>query len=38
MLQAFLNPTYSVLLVVGGLRDHPDMVDNFFRLNARFLQ
>jgi len=38
MLQSFINPTYGVLAAAGGLRDHPDTVDDFFRLNARFLQ
>jgi len=38
MLQAFITPTYSILSVSGGLVNHPDTVDDFFRLNARFLQ
>ena len=36
MLQAFITPTYTILR--GGLVAHPDTVDDFFRLNARFLQ
>jgi len=38
MLQAFINPTYGLLAAAGGLTAHPDTVDDFFRLNARFLQ
>ena len=38
MLQAFITPTYRILSVPGGLVAHPDTVDDFFRLNARFLQ
>lgn len=38
MLQAFISPTYGLLAKAGGLKDHPDTVDDFFRLNARFLQ
>ena len=38
MLQAFITPTYTILSVTGGLVAHPDTVDDFFRLNARFLQ
>jgi len=38
MLQAFISPTYGLLAKAGGLREHPDTVDDFFRLNARFLQ
>ena len=38
MLQAFITPTYTILSVSGGLVNHPDTVDDFFRLNARFLQ
>jgi len=37
MLGAFIAPTYSLLAKPGGLREHPDTVDDFFRLNARFL-
>ena len=45
MLQAFLPPTFSLLNIsnvnnqyMTNLRNHPDTVDDFFRLNARFLQ
>ncbi|XP_062562419.1 transportin-3 isoform X1 [Armigeres subalbatus] len=38
MLQAFIEPTFQVLQVENGLKDHPDMVDDFFRLVARFIQ
>jgi len=38
MLQAFISPTYRLLAPKGSLREHPDTVDDFFRLNARFLQ
>jgi len=45
MLRAFLPPTFSLLNIsnvnnqyMTNLRNHPDTVDDFFRLNARFLQ
>lgn len=38
MLQAFIDPTFAVLKEENGLRNHPDTVDDFFRLCARFLQ
>ncbi|XP_055641944.1 transportin-3 isoform X2 [Toxorhynchites rutilus septentrionalis] len=38
MLQAFIEPTFHVLQVENGLKNHPDMVDDFFRLVARFIQ
>lgn len=49
MLRAFLPPTFALLNITGNnnmnphaflsnLRNHPDTVDDFFRLNARFLQ
>lgn len=38
MLQAFIEPTFEVLQVENGLKNHPDMVDDFFRLVARFIQ
>lgn len=38
MLQAFIEPTFTILKVENGLRNHPDTVDDFFRLCARFLQ
>lgn len=38
MLQAFIEPTFSLLREENGLRNHPDTVDDFFRLCARFLQ
>ncbi|GJQ77535.1 Trn-SR [Trypoxylus dichotomus] len=38
MLQAFIGPTFEVLREDNGLRNHPDTVDDFFRLCARFMQ
>ncbi|XP_071823709.1 transportin-3-like isoform X1 [Apostichopus japonicus] len=38
MLKAFITPTYKVLEEDNGLRNHPDTVDDFFRLCIRFLQ
>lgn len=38
MLQAFLEPTFKLLQQENGLKNHPDTVDDFFRLCARFLQ
>ncbi|KAF5284574.1 hypothetical protein FQR65_LT02400 [Abscondita terminalis] len=38
MLQAFINPTFNILQQENGLRNHPDTVDDFFRLCARLLQ
>lgn len=38
MLQAFIEPTFILLREENGLRNHPDTVDDFFRLCARFLQ
>lgn len=38
MLQAFLEPTFLLLQEENGLKNHPDTVDDFFRLCARFLQ
>lgn len=38
MLQAFIEPTFLLLREEDGLRNHPDTVDDFFRLCARFLQ
>ncbi|CAH1098691.1 unnamed protein product [Psylliodes chrysocephalus] len=38
MLQAFLEPTFHLLQEENGLRNHPDTVDDFFRLCARFMQ
>eukprot|EP00095_Tigriopus_kingsejongensis_P001756 maker-scaffold183_size276960-snap-gene-1.22 protein:Tk01756 transcript:maker-scaffold183_size276960-snap-gene-1.22-mRNA-1 annotation:"Transportin-3" len=38
MMEAFLPPTFQLLQAENGLRNHPDTVDDFFRLNARFLQ
>lgn len=38
MLQAFIEPTFTVLKEENGLRNHPDTVDDFFRLCTRFLQ
>uniref|UniRef100_A0A4Y0BRW8 Transportin-3 n=1 Tax=Anopheles funestus TaxID=62324 RepID=A0A4Y0BRW8_ANOFN len=38
MLQAFIEPTFGVLQMENGLKNHPDMVDDFFRLATRFIQ
>jgi len=39
MMAAFIPPTYSVLSKTPeGLRNNPGTVDDFFRLNARFMQ
>jgi len=35
MLQAFLIPTFVILQETNGLKDHPDTVDDLFRLCAR---
>lgn len=38
MLEAFIGPTFTILQVNDGLKNHPDTVDDLFRLCARFLQ
>ncbi|XP_065159262.1 transportin-3 [Atheta coriaria] len=38
MLQALINPTFQLLQAENGLRHHPDTVDDFFRLCARYIQ
>lgn len=38
MLSAFLKPTFDRLQEENGLKNHPDTVDDFFRLSTRFLQ
>lgn len=38
MLRAFIMPTFEILQKENGLRNHPDTVDDFFRLCARFMQ
>lgn len=38
MLGAFIQPTFRMLEKENGLRDHPDTVDDFFRLCSRYLQ
>lgn len=38
MLQAFCGPTFLLLENANGLRNHPDTVDDLFRLCTRFLQ
>ncbi|ODM90983.1 Transportin-3 [Orchesella cincta] len=38
MLAAFIPPTFAILNEPSGLRNHPDTVDDFFRLCTRFLQ
>jgi len=35
MLAAFVTPTFDLLNHPGGFRNHPDTVDDFFRLCAR---
>ncbi|XP_017835111.2 transportin-3 [Drosophila busckii] len=37
MLQAFIEPTFSLLQQENGLRNNPDTVDDFFRLASRYL-
>lgn len=38
MLEAFTAPTFYILRMENGLKDHPDTVDDFFRLAVRFIQ
>lgn len=38
MLEAFTEPTFNILRVENGLKNHPDTVDDFFRLSVRFIQ
>ncbi|XP_014470428.1 PREDICTED: transportin-3 [Dinoponera quadriceps] len=38
MLQAVIGPTFALLEEEDGLKNHPDTVDDLFRLCARFLQ
>lgn len=38
MLEAFIEPTFNILQVENGLKDHPDTVDDFFRLAVRYIQ
>lgn len=38
MLQAFCGPTFKLLEEQNGLRNHPDTVDDLFRLSLRFIQ
>ncbi|XP_015116799.1 transportin-3 [Diachasma alloeum] len=38
MLEAFIGPTFTILQETDGLKNHPDTVDDLFRLCARFLQ
>lgn len=38
MLEAFIEPTFNLLQVEGGLKNNPDTVDDFFRLVIRFIQ
>lgn len=35
MLQAFICPTFALLEQEDGLKNHPDTVDDLFRLCAR---
>lgn len=36
MLSAFIPPTFELLNQTEGLRNHPDTVDDFFRLCTRY--
>ncbi|XP_029471361.1 transportin-3 isoform X2 [Rhinatrema bivittatum] len=38
MLQALCVPTFQLLEQQNGLRNHPDTVDDLFRLSTRFIQ
>ncbi|XP_012271220.1 transportin-3 isoform X2 [Orussus abietinus] len=38
MLEAFIGPAFALLQNPDGLKNHPDTVDDLFRLCARFLQ
>lgn len=38
MLQAFIQPTFTLLQRENGLKKYPDTVDDFFRLCSRFIQ
>ncbi|BES87824.1 transportin-3 [Nesidiocoris tenuis] len=38
MLQAFMPPTFALLQAPNGLKNHPDTVDDLFRLCGRFIQ
>lgn len=38
MLQALCMPTFQLLELQNGLRNHPDTVDDLFRLATRFIQ
>ncbi|GAB6030207.1 Transportin-3 [Chamberlinius hualienensis] len=38
MLYAFCRPTFRLLEEANGLRNHPDIVDDLFRLCTRFIQ
>lgn len=38
MLQAFIPPTFELLQLENGLKNHPDTVDDFFRLCSRYIQ
>ncbi|XP_076818259.1 transportin-3-like isoform X2 [Clavelina lepadiformis] len=38
MLNSFAQPTLAILNEENGLEDHPDTVDDFFRLCSRFME
>ncbi|CRK91246.1 CLUMA_CG004926, isoform A [Clunio marinus] len=38
MLEAFIEPTFNILQMENGLKNHPDTVDDFFRLAVRYIQ
>ena len=35
MVEAFIVPTFALLQTPNGLRDHPDTIDDLFRLCSR---
>ena len=35
MLEAFIAPTFTILQEIDGLKNHPDTVDDLFRLCTR---
>lgn len=37
MLEAFIGPTFNILQQQDGLKNHPDTVDDLFRLCARYI-
>lgn len=37
MLEAFIGPTFNILQEQDGLKNHPDTVDDLFRLCTRYV-